>query len=920
MRYYRWIRFARYARRRDAETMKQFFSCSLAVVGIALAAGSEVRAGDKSQAIVGSPLGVGTFSVDLTAETKYIPDARNFVLTETNGRVVYPVFSSNGQIMKTIVQKKLRIVTVHFLFRGDEPLQIQLKTRDGQSFEKKITPLQQTSKDRKLLTEWWELYSKRVDFLARNHKFPQVVDNYLVGMLARRMGFDVPKFKHRWSSYNEYDLLIGTFLGTQSIRGAMQRDTFLKSTKRTERATMALPKAVTPPAVTIPAIPDDVAIEPIAMRVPADCFYIRCGNYTNFRWMRSNIDVWGSQIRDVVETQAQTFRVQEHLERQLALKETTLAVVFGDSIVSDIAVIGADTFLSEGGAVGVIFETKGQVERQVLQDQLKKLRDESLIQNPDARTGTIHIDGHEVTLVSTADNRVRSFTAIDGDYLLVTNSRTIMRDFLRTRTGENSLGKLKEFRHIRNLMPLSRNDTCFVYLSDPFFRRLVSPHYRVEMTRRMQADSEIELVQVARLAARAEDRPHDSIDDLVDGGFVPSNFAVRPDGSRTVMIDGKITDSQRGARGSLLPVPDVQVEHVTQSEFAAYMKFAQFYRRLWQRMDPATIAIKRKSVENGREQVVFDVHITPYLRRNLGFLLMFLAPPSKQHIAKVDGDVLAVQGVLNSNILGGPGQGKKPYNVFGAFHEFDIDFDVIDGAVTPTKPLSEEFFYAGSTPKLRIFDQNLGTIKPDADGYAELKKTGWPFAKAHWIRQWNNFRVHGPRLDLLKEVTPQIRLEEAERTAQIRVRVGDLSKTSMADFMHAHGYVNARMISGTNVEFLNRLMDQLNVKPGDALSAAESILAARLTCSLGGTYRLNQRDNELNEWRSTAWATQCQSEVNSIPDGYRYPVLDWIHGLELEFSLDATTLKARMELEVDPAAMRNKHGSRFSLRTPRSKR
>ncbi len=876
--------------------MKRSVKFLLVSLGIAFSAGSDVRADDKSQAIAGSPLGVGTFSVGLNSETQYLADVRNFELTETNGRIVYPVFSSNG---------RFRSLTVHFLFRDEKPLRIHLKTRDGQTFDKTITPIKQNHKDRKLLTEWWNLYAKRVDYFARNHKFPQVVDNYLVAMLARRMGFDVPKFKHRWSSYNEYDAIIGTFLGTQSIRGAMQRDTFLKDTQRTERATMALPKAVTPPAVTIPNVPDDVAIESIAMRVPADCFYIRCGTYTNFRWMRSNIEVWSSQIRDVLETQAQSFRVQEHLERQLALKETTLAVVFGDSIVSDIAVIGADTFLSEGGAVGVIFETKGNVERRVLEDQLKKLRDESLNQNSDAKAGTIHIDGHEVTLVSTSDNRVRSFTTVDGNYILVTNSRTIMRDFLRTRTGDNSLGKLKEFRHIRNLMPLSRNDTCFMYLSDPFFRRLVSPHYRVEMTRRMQADAEIELVQVARLAARAEGRPHDSVDELVDGGFVPTNFAVRPDGSRTVIDDDRILDSQRGARGSLLPIPDVQVDHVTQSEFAAYMKFSQFYRRLWQRMDPATIAIQRQPGANGRERVVFDVQITPYLTRNLGFLVLFLAPPSKQRITKIDGDVLVVQGVLGQT---------KPYNVFGAIHEFEPEFDVVAGEVKPVDPLSQAPFYLGSTPKLHIFSQNLGTIKPDADGYAELKKTGWPFRTGHWIRQWNKFRVHGPRLDLLKKITPKIRLEEAERAAQIRIRVGDLSKLKTADFMHAHGYVNARMISGTNVEFLNRVTEQLNVKPSDALKAAETVLAARLTCPLDGEYRLQQHENGLDEWRSTAWETQSRYEVNSIPDGYRFPVLDWFHGVELEFSANATTLKARLELEVDPAALGKKNGNRFSLR------
>ena len=45
-----------------------------------------------------------------------------------------------------------------------------------------------------------------------------------------------------------------------------------------EKADLALPTAATQPAIEVPNVPGDVEIEPIARHVPAECFYVRCGN------------------------------------------------------------------------------------------------------------------------------------------------------------------------------------------------------------------------------------------------------------------------------------------------------------------------------------------------------------------------------------------------------------------------------------------------------------------------------------------------------------------------------------------------------------------------------------------------------------------------------------------------------------------
>ena len=53
-------------------------------------------------------------------------------------------------------------------------------------------------------------------------------------------------------------------------------------------------------------------------------------------------------------------------------------------------------------------------------------------------------------------------------------------------------------------MPLSRDDTVFLYLSTPFFENMASPAYRTELDRRLRSIGEMRVLEIARMAAKAE--------------------------------------------------------------------------------------------------------------------------------------------------------------------------------------------------------------------------------------------------------------------------------------------------------------------------------------------------------------------------------------------------------------------------------
>src|SRR4029079_11741259 len=108
-----------------------------------------------------------------------------------------------------------------------------------------------------------------------------------------------------------------------------------------------------------------------------------------------------------------------------------------------------------------------------------------------------------------------------------------------------------------------------------------SPRYQIELDRRLRSAVEIELVQIAQLAARSEHRPGGTIAELIASDLLPAGFGTRPDGRRLELVDGVAVDSVRGHRGAFLPAPDVEIGKVTAAEAVAYRDFSRDYPASW---------------------------------------------------------------------------------------------------------------------------------------------------------------------------------------------------------------------------------------------------------------------------------------------------------------------------------------------------
>ncbi|MCG8583649.1 MAG: hypothetical protein MI757_02960, partial [Pirellulales bacterium] len=342
---------------------------ALLVVSIAACCATSALAGApkvETTATPGKPFGVGVMTVTFSDMAPYTakPDVP-YSIRSTDGRVFYPSFhhelrtntitADDGSIIKV---KGLRRIDAYFLFKGDKPLELALDAPDA-----RYTAIARPEDDKKRFTqtrsEWWRHYCDTARSNFRDDAYPPLVENYLTHTLARRMDVKAPDLRaYNWSQWRWANEVLGVMTGAESVRIAMQKNTLLKGTdKKNEVADEPLPKPALPRSIEIPKFDEDkVVIEPIALHVPEECFYIRCGSYDNFRWLQKIVNQWGSRIRDLGSVRAVDYHIAERIQRQLAVKETTLGRLFGSTVINDVAIIGTDPFVRGGAALGILFQ------------------------------------------------------------------------------------------------------------------------------------------------------------------------------------------------------------------------------------------------------------------------------------------------------------------------------------------------------------------------------------------------------------------------------------------------------------------------------------------------------------------------------------------------------------------------------------
>ncbi len=600
------------------------------------------------EAVEGEPFGVARVTARFARRGS--EQSPRLWIEASDNRAFYPADASAPPVrglLRGILNIRPATASAYFLFRGGEPFELTVSA--PRPFKRIVQPKRDAVSHRRLLSAWWREYQGQPGLLEPTGDFPPQVKNYLTTMLCRRLNLSEPDSSpgllEQLFAQPELDSALAPLTGAESARVEVQRQVMLGKFGEPGSGDLPLPDAPPGPLSGFPTAGAEIKIEPIAGHVPQECVYFRYGSFGNLTWMRETLARSAGDLRNLLAVRGVNYELNERMERQLGLKETELSKLLGPLVISDVAMIGADMFLREGAAMGMLFEARNSM---LLGNDLDRQRKEAMAAAPDGKEEQVEIAGHKVSYISTPDFSIRSFHAVDGDYHLVTTSKWLVRRFFEAGQGQGALGASEEFRHARSVAPLERGDTIFVYASIAFFENVVSPHYRIEMNRRLAAVGNIELTQLAQLAARAEGRPADTIAQLIEGGFLPKGFGRLPDGSRVLLGaqplvgPSRVVDSLRGGRGSFTPIPDVEIAGVTASEADDYRRFIERYREKVGCMDPLAVGVRRRLAEGGRRELVsLDVFVSPFTHQSIWTTL--LGPPDKKRLRHVPGDLISAE-------------------------------------------------------------------------------------------------------------------------------------------------------------------------------------------------------------------------------------------------------------------------------------
>ena len=225
-----------------------------------------------TEAFIGRPYGIGVINYRLHPGDDMIDRSGAAILTEANNRILYPVASrpAAAKFFQNILGNRGSEPeskhSVWFLFKGDQPLNIELL---GSSGVKQVVPVSFARKQRKfdrLLDQWWREYNEMAQQSADWGDYPPMIETYLTSMLSHRLSLPLPE-----SRYKNQDPMIKTLtllFDVESLRAETVRQT-INGQIDTSQITQPLPQGVKwqSPAIQVKGDPE---LEPIARCVPEE--------------------------------------------------------------------------------------------------------------------------------------------------------------------------------------------------------------------------------------------------------------------------------------------------------------------------------------------------------------------------------------------------------------------------------------------------------------------------------------------------------------------------------------------------------------------------------------------------------------------------------------------------------------------------
>lgn len=344
----------------------------------------------------------------------------------------------------------------------------------------------------------------------------------------------------------------------------------------------------------------------LAKHVPEDFYLVEFRSLVKLLEVMDQSDLWSTHLFNQSAREARTQLVGERVKKQLAIETTKILRPFYDTVVEEVGVTGSDLYFREGSDVTLLFRSR---QPEILRTRMNSFLANAEKANPSARRTEGDYLGIAYVHVGTPDRSISVFSAYPTPELHVrSNSRVTFERILEAIQGKDvkgktvrRLGDIDEFAYIRTLMPRgAKEEDGFVYLSDPFIRRLVGPTVKLTERRRMICYNHLRMMSHAALMYQTEHgKPPASLEELAKAGCCPGEFGKNgltcPDGGKyTLSADGLAgVCSHHGHAHFLTPCCEIPVKEVIGDEADEYKEFLEDYNQYWRTFfDPIALRIQ----------------------------------------------------------------------------------------------------------------------------------------------------------------------------------------------------------------------------------------------------------------------------------------------------------------------------------------
>lgn len=455
--------------------------------------------------------------------------------------------------------------------------------------------------------------------------------------------------------------------------------------------------------VTTPPVPLDAllagktpVLESLAGAAPHDFAYAHFPRVSSMRKALDATERWGGHLLSSYTLNGRDERLRQKIEGQLLLASTPELDPFYDLVTDGIAVVASDPFFAEGTDVTIVF----RVRNQMLFGAKMDLGRRNAVAGATGKLtlGQEQYRDWQIDGVSSTDRSISSYVASKGDLAIVSSSAAALKRVADTADGTaTSLAGSEDFRAMRAALPYAAtSEDGFLFLSDAFVRRVVSPRLKIGEARRVRCAVSLQTAAYASLMFQAEQgRSPSSIAELYGSRYLDRDALRCADAGTYSLEAGTPTCSIHNRIGFMTPNLDVRLDRVSTEEAESYGRFREQYKNYWRRyIDPVGIRVRVG------ERLEVDARILPLVESSAyRGLLDFVGPAP---VALASPQLASAIVTLDMKLPPPPPAGKDmwffgidAHDLFGKALGDHVSIQVGDGEPPITTDLGQLFAESG---------------------------------------------------------------------------------------------------------------------------------------------------------------------------------------------------------------------------------